>query len=103
MNYIITSKAASTSLSRLKQVTERSRSRSLSEVEVTGRFKQGTDKMLFFWILLFIAAFLGTIALIFYLTLALNQMEKDVNAMHESVKVDYATPPEADKKKKKKK
>jgi len=59
--------------------------------------------MLFFWILLFIAAFLGTIALIFYLTLALNQMEKDVNLMHESVKVDYATPPEADKKKKKKK
>jgi len=59
--------------------------------------------MLFFWTLLFIAAFLGTIALIFYLTLELNEMEKKVNAMKESVKYNYATPPDAGKKKKKKK
>jgi len=59
--------------------------------------------MLFFWILLFIAAFLGTIILIFYLTLVLNQVEKEVNLMHESVKYDYAVPPDPDKKKKKKK
>lgn len=57
--------------------------------------------MLVFWILLFIAAFLGTIALIFYLTLELNEMEKKVNAMMESIKYDYATPPDAGKKKKK--
>ncbi|MDR2694201.1 MAG: hypothetical protein LBB74_08310 [Chitinispirillales bacterium] len=57
--------------------------------------------MLFFWILLFIAAFLGTIALIFYLTLALNEMEKTVNAMSDSIRVDYAVPPETEKKKKK--
>jgi len=59
--------------------------------------------MLFFWILLFIAAFLGTIALIFYLTLELNEMEKKVNTMHEAVKVGYAAPPDATKKKNKKK
>jgi len=56
--------------------------------------------MLFFWVLLFIAAFLGTIALIFYLTITLSDMEKEVNAMSESIKVDYAVPPEASKKKK---
>ena len=73
-----------------------------NELYYPSNHKQGADKMLFFWILLFIAVFLGTIALIFYLTLQLNQMEKDVSAMYESIKVDYAVPPEAGKKKKKK-
>jgi len=59
--------------------------------------------MLFFWILLFIAVFMGTIFLIVYLTHQLNEIEKSVNEMHESVKNDYALPPDPDKKKKKKK
>jgi len=59
--------------------------------------------MLFFWVLLFVGTFLGVIVLIFYLTVNLNQMEKDVTAMQESIKVDYAVPPDAGKKNKKKK
>ena len=59
--------------------------------------------MLFFWILLFIAAFLVTIALIFYLTIELNEMEKAVKLMEESIRVDYAVPPDPGKKNKKKK
>ncbi len=58
--------------------------------------------MLFFWILLFIAVFLGTIVLIFHLTLTLNEMEKDVNVMSDAVKNDYAEPPDTGKKKNKK-
>jgi hypothetical protein len=56
--------------------------------------------MLFFWILLFVAAFLGTIALIFYMTVALSEMEKTANALAESIKNDYAEPPDTGKKKK---
>jgi archaellum component FlaG (FlaF/FlaG flagellin family) len=59
--------------------------------------------MLFFWILLFIAVFLVTVILIVYLTNKLNEIEKDVNNMYESVKNDYALPPDPEKKKKKKK
>jgi uncharacterized protein YoxC len=56
--------------------------------------------MLFFWVLLFIAAFLVTIALIFYLTIELSEMEKKVNEMLDTIKNDYAVPPEQGKKKK---
>jgi hypothetical protein len=48
--------------------------------------------MLFFWVILFTIAFLGTIALIFYLTIALNEMEKTVNELSGIVKVYYAIP-----------
>ncbi|GBU23192.1 hypothetical protein R80B4_03108 [Fibrobacteres bacterium R8-0-B4] len=58
--------------------------------------------MMFFWVLLFIAVFLGTLVLIFYLTVTLNAMEKDANDMYQSIRMDYAVPPEAGKKKKKK-
>jgi len=58
--------------------------------------------MLFFWILLFILVFLGTIVLIFYMTTQLNDIEREVNAMSESIRNDYATPPDTGKKNKKK-
>jgi hypothetical protein len=45
--------------------------------------------MLFFWVLLFAAAFLGTIALVFYLTLELNEMEKAAGVLSEMVKEYY--------------
>jgi hypothetical protein len=60
----------------------------------------GADKMLFFWVILFVAAFLGTIALVFYLTLKLNEMEKFVNELSEIVKVCYAIPTDTTGKKK---
>jgi hypothetical protein len=56
--------------------------------------------MLIFWILLFIAAFLGTIALIFYLTIEVSEIDKEVNTLLDTVKNDYAVPPDAGKKKK---
>jgi hypothetical protein len=56
--------------------------------------------MLFFWVILFVIAFLGTIALVFYLTLALSEMEKFVNGLLETVKVYYAIPADSAGKKK---
>lgn len=47
--------------------------------------------MLFFWILLFIATFLGTIALVFYMTIELNELEKKMAELLERIKKRYGT------------
>jgi len=47
--------------------------------------------MMFFWVILFILAFLGSIALVFYLTIELNELEKAVKAMSESVRKRYVS------------
>jgi len=54
--------------------------------------------MLFFWIVLFAAAFLGSIALVFYLTIELNELEKVTIELSERVKRRYADTEEESKK-----
>jgi hypothetical protein len=46
--------------------------------------------MLFFWVILFAGAFLGSIALVFYLTIELNEIEKVTVELSERVKRRYA-------------
>jgi archaellum component FlaG (FlaF/FlaG flagellin family) len=46
--------------------------------------------MLFFWVILFVATFLGSIALVFYLTIELNEIEKVTVELSEKVKKRYA-------------
>ncbi|MDR3011777.1 MAG: hypothetical protein LBU70_00995 [Chitinispirillales bacterium] len=48
--------------------------------------------MFFFWIVFFIAAFVGSIALVFYLTIELNEVEKKVMEMAEDIKGEYGLP-----------
>jgi hypothetical protein len=45
--------------------------------------------MLFFWVILFIATFLGCIALVFYLTIELNELEKVTVALTEDIRKRY--------------
>jgi hypothetical protein len=54
--------------------------------------------MLFFWIILFVAAFLGSLALVFYLTIELNEIEKVVNDMAMKIRKRYSTDENKDKK-----
>lgn len=75
----------------------------LINVAVNFHINKGANKMLFFWVLFFVIAFIGTIALVFYLTIVLNEMEKMANELSETVKVFYAEPPEVGKVTKKKK
>ncbi|MCL2182221.1 MAG: hypothetical protein FWB85_01975 [Chitinispirillia bacterium] len=51
--------------------------------------------MLFFWVILFVGAFLGSIALVFYLTIELNEIEKVTIELAERVKKRYADADEA--------
>jgi len=44
----------------------------------------------FFWVILFSGAFLGTIALVFYLTIELNEIEKVTTELSERVRKRYA-------------
>ncbi|MCL2218678.1 MAG: hypothetical protein FWB94_02145 [Chitinispirillia bacterium] len=43
----------------------------------------------FFWIIFFAATFLGAIALVFYLTIELNEIEKVTGQLSEKVKKRY--------------
>jgi len=45
--------------------------------------------MLFFWVILFIAAFLGAIALVFHLTIELNELEKKTGELSDIVRKRY--------------
>jgi hypothetical protein len=46
----------------------------------------------FFWTILFAAAFLGSIALLFYLTIELNELEKSTDKLSEDVRKRYGQP-----------
>ena len=45
--------------------------------------------MLFFWIILFIATFLGSLALVFYLNIELNELDKSTVDLAEATKKRY--------------
>jgi hypothetical protein len=45
---------------------------------------------MFFWVILFILTFLGSIALVFYLTIELNELEKAVKGISDIVRKRYA-------------
>jgi hypothetical protein len=63
------------------------------------RFRRGEyGEMLFFWVILFVATFLGSIALVFYLTLELNEMEKKMTEMSKIIRKRYGDDGEKDKK-----
>jgi len=45
--------------------------------------------MMFFWVLFFVLAFLGAIALVFYLTIELNELVKMTREMTEEIREHY--------------
>ena len=49
-------------------------------------------KMMFFWAVLFVGAFIGSIALVFYLTIELNELEKKAVNLAETIRKRYGIP-----------